>query len=199
MDEIRCRYEFRVWGDKLTQVRERLELLASPRVTESAETYLVSAATDKCNVKIRAGLLDIKVLVAIDRGLEQWKPIMKEGFPLDSAIIASQIFPPLQLARPALAKTSYELQAFLDDVVRPHPDLTIVDVRKTRYMFGIGDCSAEYAQTTINGVPRDTAAVESLDPDAVLHLVREINVSGANTSYIVEAKRVLGDVSPTSR
>lgn len=71
MEAIKPRYEFRVWADALTHAEEKLRRLAQPKTTESQETYLISKATDKCNAKIRAALMDIKVLVAVDRGLEQ--------------------------------------------------------------------------------------------------------------------------------
>ncbi len=115
MSEIKPRYEFRVWAETLTPIRERLERLASPKETVSQETYLVSATTDKCNVKIRAGLMDIKLLVAEDRGLEQWNPILKASFPLDSSVIATQVFPSLELPPPVLAKSEYTLDEFLGD------------------------------------------------------------------------------------
>ena len=86
----------------------------------------------------------------------------------------------------------YELDEFLDDVIRADARLAIANVRKTRYQFRIGTCTAEYSQIIINGVPRDTVAVESVDADAVLQLVRELGVDEPNTSYIREVKRVLG-------
>ena len=54
-----------------------------PELTqESDETYLLSPGTDAA-VKIRAGLMDIKVLEHVNEaGLEQWRPAMKETFPL---------------------------------------------------------------------------------------------------------------------
>ena len=192
MSEIKPRYEFRVWADTLAPVRERIERLASPKQTFSQETYLVSATTDKCNAKIRAALMDIKVLVAEDRGLEQWKPILKGEFPLESSVIATQVFPSLELPPPVLAKSEYTLDEFLGDVMPAEPRITIVDVSKTRYQFSIGVCAAEYAQITLNGTPRDTVAVESVDPDAVLKLVGDLGVREANTSYIREIKRALG-------
>ncbi len=158
-------------------IRERLERLASPKKTVSQETYLVSATTDKCNVKIRAGLMDIKLLVAEDRGLEQWSPILKAPFPLESSVVATQVFPSLELPPPVLAKSEYTLDEFLGDVMRADSRITIVDVSKTRYQFSIGVCAAEYAQITLNGVPRDTVAVESVDPDAVLKLVGDLGVT----------------------
>src|SRR5664279_560273 len=192
VDEIKPRYEFRVWSDTLASVHNRLGLMAQPRTAESEETYLISKATDKCNAKIRAALMDIKVLVAEDRGLQQWKPILKVGFPLDSSVIATQVFPSLELPPPALPKSVYELDEFLDHVAGADVRLAIVAVRKTRYQFRIGACAAEYAQIMINGVPRDTVAVESVDPDAVLQLVRELGIDDPNTSYIREIKRLLG-------
>src|SRR5271166_6099661 len=138
MSEIKPRYEFRVWAETLTPIRERLERLASPKETVSQETYLVSATTDKCNAKIRAELMDIKILVAEDRGLEQWSPILKAGFPLGSSVIASKVFPSLELPPPVLAKSEYTLDEFLGDVMRPESRITIVNVSKTRYQFSIG-------------------------------------------------------------
>jgi len=198
VDEIKPRYEFRVWAEALSSVHEILGRLAQSSTAESEEIYLISKATDKCNAKIRAALMDIKVLVAEDRGLEQWKPILKTGFPVGSTVITTQIFPSLELPAPVLLESAYGLDQFLDQVARPVGRLAIVDVCKTRYQFRIGSCAAEYAQITMNGVPRDTVAVESVDPDAVLQLVRELGIAQANTSYIREIKRVLGWVPQQS-
>jgi exopolyphosphatase / guanosine-5'-triphosphate,3'-diphosphate pyrophosphatase len=192
MTEIKPRYEFRIWADKLTPVREQLQTLAEPREMVSRETYLISSATDRCNAKIRAGLMDIKVLVAEDRGLEQWKPVLKEGFPLTRAAISDQVFPSLEVASPSLAKAEYSLEDFFEQVIRPQPGIAIVEVSKTRYQFGIGVCSAEYAAVTINGAPRDTVAVESIDPDAVLQLVNKLGINETNVNYIREIKRIVG-------
>jgi exopolyphosphatase/guanosine-5'-triphosphate,3'-diphosphate pyrophosphatase len=191
MAEIKPRYEFRIWGEDLGPVRQKLERMASPKVTESQEIYLISVATDKCNAKVRDGLMDIKVLVAEERGLEQWKPILKAGFPLESLVIAEQVLPSLELPAPALSKPAYELRDFLDDVMRTQPGVTVVEVSKTRYQFTIGACQAEYAQVTLNGVPEDTVAAESVDPDAVLQLIHDLGINDTNTSYIREIKRLL--------
>ena len=192
MEEIRPRYEFRIRRESLATTQERLERLAPPKKTASQETYLISALTDKCNAKIRAALIDVKVLVNESQGLEQWKPILKEGFPLERSVIATQVFPNLGLSPPALGRSIYTLSEFLGDVVRAEPRITIVDVSKTRYQYGIRECAAEFAQITLDGLSRETVAVESVDPEAVLQLIRELSISGANTSYIREIKRLLG-------
>lgn len=192
MSDIKPRYEFRIWEDTLAPFRTRLEALARPRETGSKETYLISAVTEKCNAKIRAGLMDIKVLIDVERGLEQWKPILKAGFPLSRIAIADQIFPSLKLTLPALLKSEYTMEEFFDEVVRAEPRIDVVDVSKARYQFSIGDCQAEYASVTFNHVPRDTVAVESTDPDAVLQLVNDLGINQTNTSYIREISRILG-------
>ena len=105
--------------------------------------------------------------------------------------MATQVFPSLELPPPVLARSQYTLEEFLGDVMRAESRITIVEVSKTRYQFSIGVCAAEYAQIMLNAVPRDTVAVESVDPDAVLKLVGDLGVSGANTSYIREIKSAL--------
>lgn len=89
-----ARYEFRVWAETLGDVKEQLQRLAIPsRAEASEEIYLISTTTDGCNAKIRHGLVDIKTLIAMERGLEQWKPLLKTGFPLKSSVIAAQFSP----------------------------------------------------------------------------------------------------------
>jgi hypothetical protein len=192
MPEIKPRYEFRIWSESLTPLQKKLEAMAQARETKSQETYLISAVTEKCNAKIRAELMDIKVLIAEDRGLEQWKPIMKSGFPLSSAVIAGQVFPPLAVPAPKLAKTEYSMGEFFSEVVSKKSQIAVVDVTKTRYQFNIGVCATEYSNITINKVPRDTVAVESTGPDAVLDLVEKLGIHEPNVSYIREIRRILG-------
>jgi hypothetical protein len=192
MAEIKPRYEFRIWSESLTPLQKKLEGMAQARETKSRETYLVSAVTEKCNAKIRAALMDIKVLIAEDRGLEQWKPIMKSGFPLSSAVIAEQVFPSLDVPAPKLAKTEYSMGEFFSEVASKKSQIAVVDVTKTRYQFNIGVCATEYSNITINKVPRDTVAVESTDPDAVLDLVKKLGINEPNVSYIREIRRILG-------
>ena len=93
-----------MWADTLASVHEKLGRLAQPKTTESQETYLISRATEKCNAKIRAALMDIKVLVNEDRGLEQWKPVLKAGFPLESSVICCPGLPQPGTAGACLAQ-----------------------------------------------------------------------------------------------
>jgi exopolyphosphatase / guanosine-5'-triphosphate,3'-diphosphate pyrophosphatase len=194
MAEIKARYEFRIWGPSLADLRDQLLQLAAPSPTEPGkETYLISAATDRCNAKIRNDLVDIKLLVGTDRGLEQWKPVLKAGFPLQRSVIEAQIFPPLEVAAPQLSRTQFAMEEFLGEVIRKQPKLAIATVSKSRLQFTLDGCQAEFASTTIDSLERDTVAVEAADPDAVLRLIHRLGIDGGpNTSYIRQIKQLLG-------
>jgi len=196
MPEIEFRYEFRIWAETLASLRKRLEGLAQAKQTFSQETYLVSARTDRCNAKIRSDLMDIKVLIAEDRRLEQWKPVLKAGFPLQRSVIATQVFTSLELPPPVLSRAEYAREEFLGEVIAAEPQIAIVHVSKNRYQFSLETCQAEFAAVTLNNLARDTVAVESADPDAVLQLIGELGIAGqANTSYIREIKQLLNLVA----
>jgi exopolyphosphatase / guanosine-5'-triphosphate,3'-diphosphate pyrophosphatase len=193
MAEMKARYEFRIWAQNLAGLRDKLQQAATPSHTEpSHETYLISATTDRCNAKIRNDLLDIKVLIGNDRGFEQWKPVLKAGFPLERPVIEAQIFPALEVILLRLEREQYSMAEFLDEVAGAHPKIKVVAVSKTRLQFNLDGCQAEFASTTIDGVAMDTVAAESADPDAVARAIRRLGIEGlSNTSYIRQIKQML--------
>jgi exopolyphosphatase/guanosine-5'-triphosphate,3'-diphosphate pyrophosphatase len=192
VSEARPRYEFRIWADSLAGLCEKLQELApGPEMAGSRETYLV-AASDKCNAKIRSGVMDIKVLIGTDRGLEQWKPMLKAGFPLERSVIDEQIFPALEIEAPPMSGLRYPIEQFLE-VIGGRPEIAVVNVSKMRLRFRFDSALAEFTSTIIDGIARDTVAVDSVDPDAALELIRLLGIGGApNTSYVREIKNVLG-------
>ena len=195
MADIKPRYEFRIWGRSLADVRDKLQQSAAPsRIESSRETYLISAATERCNAKIRNNLMDIKILIGTERGLEQWRPVLKAGFPLDRAVIDGEIFSALELPAPALSRTQYGLDEFLAEAIGAQPSVAVVAVAKTRAQFSLDQCQAEFTSVTIDAVTPDTVAVEAADADAVLRLIRRLGIESApNTSYIRQIKRILGE------
>ena len=91
------RFEFRIWGNDLSAFQDRLTAIARPsQPRESAETYVLSRVTDAANVKIRDGVLDVKVMTEQLGRLERWRPVLKAGFPIDSRAIVEQAFPSLR-------------------------------------------------------------------------------------------------------
>ena len=81
MPTIIPRWEWRAFGQRFGSADAAFAALTPTGVQESDELYLLSGAGD--NVKVRADLMDIKILVEVNPdGLEQWRPVMKAGFPL---------------------------------------------------------------------------------------------------------------------
>jgi exopolyphosphatase / guanosine-5'-triphosphate,3'-diphosphate pyrophosphatase len=193
MADNNYRYEFRVWAANLAELCEKLGGFATPTRSTSKETYLISTASDLCNAKIRSGLMDIKILIAEDRGLEQWKPVLKAGFPLEQPVIATQVFPSLGVKASPLPRTQYSMDEFFNEVVAAQRAITVAQVSKTRLQYNLDPCQAEFASVLVNAVPLDTVAIESTDPNAVLKLIRDLSLdAGSNTSYVRQIKRVLG-------
>jgi hypothetical protein len=197
-EDARPRYEFRIWAPSLAEVRERLERLSGPQPTEqSRETYIVSDATDDTNAKIRAGAMDIKVLLRTYQNLEQWNPYLKARFPIDATLIAEKIFPALRVDPPAGLLASrqqlFTAEEFVDIVVKPHPRLAAVELGKVRRRYALGACAAEFVEVEIGGRVMHSVAVESADPRAVLDAIGELAIGGCpNISYVRQIKSMLG-------
>lgn len=193
-DETAARYEFRAFAPDFSLVEEAIRRdAAEARYRESLEVYLMSAGTDTHNTKVRAGLMDMKVLVNKNRGLEQWRPRMKGGFPLSKQVILDEVFPAFAVKAPGLKRDAYSFQEYLDKVIRPHPDLAAVSVFKKRLGFEIDGCTAELANVYVNGALMRTACLESTDPELVLQTRTRTHLGGyANVNYLLAIKRVIG-------
>jgi hypothetical protein len=201
MEESRPRFEFRIWGNQLGPVRDRMAASAAPSAArESAETYILSPETDLANVKIRAGLLDIKLMVEQEGRLERWRPVLKAGFPLDSRTIVEDVFPRLECAPPQIERISYTHGEFIRDLVRPHRELAIVEVAKTRYQFRFDTLTAEFAELGIaGGASSQTIEFESEDPAAVLRAIAKFGVTAhPNISYVRHLKLMIGMIPGTN-
>jgi exopolyphosphatase/guanosine-5'-triphosphate,3'-diphosphate pyrophosphatase len=137
--------------------------------------------------------MDIKVLTHTDRGLEQWEPVLKAGFPLEAAIITSQIFMRLELEAPSLSRAQYSIEEFLGEVIGSQAAIVVVEVSKTRIQFSLDACRAEFASVVINDSALETLAIEALDPEAVLKQSRALGLDpNSNTSYVRAIKQVIG-------
>lgn len=189
-----ARYEFRVWGERLDELGDRLRSLAEPlEVRESTETYFVSTAAVDANPKARADLLDIKVLVGVREGFEQWGVRLKAEFPIDAALLSAELFPLLGLTPPHFERADYSFLQVLDEVVPAHPDLAAVEVGKRRQMHTVNACIAEITDATIADHRIQTVAVESSDFDALRDARHALGLDDAdNVSYPRSIRGVLG-------
>jgi exopolyphosphatase / guanosine-5'-triphosphate,3'-diphosphate pyrophosphatase len=176
------RWEWRVFGTDLGAAEDALAALAPTRVEESDELYLLSAAG--ANVKVRDGLMDIKLLREVDGdGLERWEPVMKQGFPLPAAD-AARVFEALAVVPPALRRDGYSLEQFLAELVEPSGAVRPVRIHKRRVRYRLAGCMAETAEVEADGRIQQTIAVESEDRSAVMAAVRGVGLDGhTNTSY----------------
>ena len=180
------RWEWRTFGASLDDAERRLAQLEPARVEESADRYVLSAASD-ASVKVRGGLLDVKLLQRVDGGLEQWKPIAKLPFPLTADGVRIVLD---ALGVEARAPVSGdELDGLLAELVEPRDDLAVVVVRKRRTHYMVGGCMAELSDiVTEHGATR-TIALEFEDPVRVLAAVRELGLDGRpNVSLPREAQ-----------
>jgi exopolyphosphatase / guanosine-5'-triphosphate,3'-diphosphate pyrophosphatase len=195
MNSPPARFEFRIWGNRLDQPRQRLlAMSALAPAKESAETYILSRNTDLANVKIRDQLIDIKLQVEQQGRLERWSPVLKAGFPIDSRTLVEQVFPNLAVAPPEIARPSYTHGEFVRDLVRPCRDLAVVEVTKTRYAFKFDRYNAEFAQMQIaGGAESETVELESEDPAIVLRAIAQLRLNSyPNINYVRHLKMMIG-------
>ena len=194
MAEIIPRWEWRTFGLRFGTAEGHFAALTPGGIQESDELYLLSGAGD--NVKVRDDLMDIKVLVEVDAdGLEQWRPVMKAGFPLPAADV-SKVLEALHLPRPPLAREAYTLDQFVTEVAEPSGAMRAVKVHKRRVRYMVGGCTAEVSDVVADGRPTRTIAIESEDAAAVIAAVRSVGLGGyVNTSY-PKGLRALIDGAP---
>ncbi|MCZ7533783.1 MAG: Ppx/GppA family phosphatase [Acidimicrobiia bacterium] len=190
MPEIIPRWEWRTFGADLGKPEDIFTTVSPIGVHESDEIYFLSEMG--ANVKVRDGLMDIKVLREVNGdGLEQWVPVAKHQFPLGSREVA-EVFDALAVDMPPLERETYSFDPFLDDLVVPSPDIRGVSVHKRRVRYSIDGCMAEFTDLTVNGFTTQTVAAESEDPDAVIGVVRELGFGGyLNTNYIAGLKATI--------
>jgi len=151
------------------------------------------SGNDENNTKVRGGLMDIKVLVNRDRGLEQWNPRMKGEFPLPRHVIRDEVFPAFGVSVPDLKRDAYSFERYLDEIIGSHPDLAAVSVYKQRSGFDINGCTVELANVYINGALMRTVCLESTDPDLVLEIRNRLHLNDhENVNYLLAIKRVIG-------
>jgi len=191
-NEIIPRWEWRAFGDDFGGTGNPFAGYQSSGTQDSDETYFLSPASSE-NVKVRDGLLDIKKFqLANADGLEQWKPVLKHGFPLPVAEIKS-MFEVLGVPAPALSRADYTLQQLVDEVITPVPGMRVVKVHKTRTRYNVEGCMSESAQVTVDGKATRTIALELEDAGKVIGAVRKLGLeSYGNVSYPKGLKRLVG-------
>jgi len=194
VSQIIPRYEFRTFAQNFGMVETRMRRLSKcEQIRESSEIYIVSAANNENNTKIRDRKMDIKVLVETKQGLERWNPRMKGEFPMKTEIIRNEVFPAFGVQEPKFKKDEYTLDQYLNEIIMPHPQLTAAQVFKRRFAFTINGCITEIAQLLINGAAIQTVAVELEDVAAILKAIDMLGLTEyENINYLLAIKRIIG-------
>jgi len=194
MEGIKPRFEFRAFAQNFGIVIEKMRQLSPvEKIRESSEVYIMSAGNNENNTKIRDNLMDIKVFVQKKAGLEQWNPRMKGEFPMQASMIREQVFPALGVEVPEFKREVYTLEQYLDEIIKPHPQLVAVNVFKRRFAFTINDCIAEHAQVLVTGALIETVNVESVDIDKILAAIKMLRLEEyENVNYLLAIKRIIG-------
>ena len=193
--ETQPRYEFRVFGTNLKKYEEKINDLAEKEKTREMESiYLLTPWRHKNNVKIREGVMDIKVLEQEKSGLEQWNPFLVGKFPLQADVIKTVVFPALGIESPVFEREKYSLKQFIDEVVTVDPDLAVAYVLKTRHAYTVNGCITEIAEIKVNGAFIKTICVEAEDPEKVLEAKKMIGFAddAENVNYPLALKRIMG-------
>jgi exopolyphosphatase / guanosine-5'-triphosphate,3'-diphosphate pyrophosphatase len=200
MTLITPRWERRAFGGPFAVAEEVFAGLEPSAVAESDELYLLTEQGD--NVKVRDGMIDVKVLREVDhrRDLERWEPVLKAGFPIEAAA-AVTVLEALRLPTTPLVGATYTLSELLEELIEPDAAVRVVSVHKRRIRYELEECMSELSEFEVDGRRISTLAVEATDPEAVrraavtLGLRERVNTSvprglitlieGAPTRYAV--------------
>jgi exopolyphosphatase/guanosine-5'-triphosphate,3'-diphosphate pyrophosphatase len=198
MEPIVPRWEWRTFGQDFGAAETRFAALTADKVQKSEEIYLVSTASD-ANVKIRHDLVDIKLLQRVDaNGLEQWRPVLKEPFPLNESALA-QVGKALGLPAALTATAGKSLEDLLAALAPAGGPVHVVNVQKTRKRYDVQGCVAELTDVVADGKKIRTVAIEDADPGKVVAAVRAMELDRyPNTSYPRGLRQVLDDPSTTT-
>jgi len=189
------RWEWRTFGEKLSLGGDLPEMQEPESVQESDELYLLSEETD-ASVKIRDGLMDVKQLEAVNGdGLEQWRPVLKQAFPLGAGD-AQTMLAALGVAADEVGWESYSLDELLSEVVRPNRSLTAVQVHKRRAHYHVGGCMTEVSEITAAGRSARTVAVEAEDPALVSAVLEKLLVGDLPNVCVARGLKTLVGFDP---
>jgi len=192
MSRIVPRWEWRTFGNRFGTAEEKIQNHRLGNFKRSTEKYILSKNSDE-NCKIRDDLMDIKSLRQVnDDQLEQWYPTLKETFPLRREAVEVLFRDYFKVTVPELKRDEYSFEQYLDELVRPCPELEIVEVYKERSIYVINLAIVEIAEVSFNGVPGRTVCVEHEDPVNVINTVRQLGLDGfENINYIRAMKKAV--------
>ena len=194
------RFEFRSFGKDFSLQAKKMKRLSEPitkniRIRQSKEIYIISITNDINNTKIRDNKIDVKGLVQIKGGLEQWEPVTKTGFPVLKEYLLDQFFPSLNAISPILYNNIYSVSDFIK-IIDAHEDLLTIRVSKERFAYMVNQTICEVANVIINDTRIVTISSESIDSAAVKKTLIDTGLESIeNINYLQAIKRVTGIIN----
>ena len=166
---------------------------ASPEeVQKSSEVYLLVAGSD-ANVKFRDNLLDIKQLECVNHdGLEQWRPVLKEPFPIQAESIAA-VRAALGLPPGPMIGDAASFDALVAGLHSAAPACAALREQGADSVSHPGLLRRAHQSQRAEGKLVRTAAIEDADATRVIEAVRAMGLDHfPNTSYPRGLKQLLG-------
>jgi len=194
MTDIKPRFEFRAFAQSFGMVIDKMRKLSPcEMIRESSEIYIMSAGNNENNTKIRDNKMDIKVFVTEKDGLQQWNPRMKGEFPMKAEKIRDDVFPAFGVSTPEFKRDEYTLDQYLNEIIKPHPELSAVKVFKRRFAFTVNNTIVESAELLINNAAIQSVAVESTEIPDILKAKTMMGLDEyENVNYLLAIKRIIG-------
>jgi len=193
MEKIIPRWEFRSFQTDFGKAEKFIRQHDVTRVKESSEVYILSQNSND-NTKVRDELMDIKTPLRIDSQtkLEQWTVLMKAGFPIHINELAL-VYKAFGLQMPFCENDEYTYRQYIEKLIKPNPNLRMVNVYKKRFGYLIDGCLVEIAEVKFDEIRKKTIGVEHIDPELVQQTVKKLDLSQfENINYIKEMKRTFG-------
>jgi len=195
MAEIVPRWEWRTFAHRVLRADAAFNAMAPASVEESDELYLLAPGGD--NVKVRDGLMDIKVLRETDAaGLQRWEPILKVPFPLDAGA-AQTVFQGLRRPLPPIPPNGLTFDAVEAAAeAGATGGLRAVRVHKQRARYTVAGCQAERSVLEAGGHRTMSIAVESTNPADVVAAVDALGLRSYCNLDVPTGLRLLVDRVP---
>ncbi len=190
MEKIIPRWEWRTFGNDLSNGEENIKKHGNARHRKSKEIYILSKNSND-NTKIRDELMDIKSPIRINEetGLEQWTVLAKSAFPIHINDLAL-VYKAFGLKLPYLDKDEYSYGEYIEELIGENSNLKMINVEKNRHGYLIDDAIVEIAEVKFNEFSTKTIAVEHVDMKVVLNTVKKLGLTEyENVNYIKAMKR----------
>ncbi len=153
--------------------------------------------TSSHDVRIREGSLSFKWRKQAGQdGMELWDSVLKCTFPCPRETVL-RLFDIWGITCPDLNRSTYSLEAFLENLIQEHPDLQVVTVDKQAETFSLQGARCEWAQLTANDIRLESLCIEHEDPSLALQVIQRLGLQAHDhISYPQGLKRALNLTPP---